>query len=91
MISRPSFAAHQHYQRLPFLLRRAPRRASMLLSTIAMQDEYDLDGTEDSTGRNDRLAALREPSLRAALLALGVGAIWAALSRWRRSRPSDVW
>jgi len=35
--------------------------------------------------------ALREPSLRAALLALSVGLLWAALSRWRRRRPADLW
>lgn len=30
-------------------------------------------------------------SLRAALLALGLGVVWIAYSRWRRRRPADLW
>jgi hypothetical protein len=36
-------------------------------------------------------AALREPSLRAAMVAFGAGVVWAALVHWRRSRPEDPW
>jgi hypothetical protein len=47
---------------------------------------------EDPHGRDHRFStALRDPSLRAALLALGVGVIWTALSRWRRRRAADLW
>ena len=38
-----------------------------------------------------RTAADGELSLRAALLALGIGLLWAALSRSRRRRPTDLW
>jgi hypothetical protein len=38
-----------------------------------------------------RAAADGESSLRAALLALGIGVIWAALSHRRRRRPTDLW
>jgi hypothetical protein len=64
---------------------------SVTVAVMKLQDEDDLDDTQDSGDPSDRLALLREPSLRAALLALGMGAIWAALSRWRRRRPSDLW
>ncbi len=60
--------------------------------TLPMRERGDRYQEDDVAGEDDRLAAaLREPSLRAALLAIGVGLIWTALSRWRRSRTPDLW
>jgi hypothetical protein len=48
-------------------------------------------GDDQSTPERGRLAALSEPSLRAALLALGLGLTWLALSRGRQRRAPDLW
>jgi hypothetical protein len=57
-----------------------------------------MPGPDDQAARNDAemphahlSTVLREPSLRAALLAAGLAITWAAISRWQRSRPSPLW
>ena len=61
-------------------------------------DGADQDGADQDSDERDRLqdsdalkAALGEPSLRAAIVALAAGVVWAALSHWQRSRPGDPW
>ena len=49
------------------------------------------DDDESSAPDQGGGAALQEPALHAALLALGLGVIWAVLSRGRRRRPTDLW
>jgi hypothetical protein len=49
------------------------------------------DDDENSAPDQGGTAALQEPALHAALLALGLGVIWAGLSRARRRRPTDLW
>jgi hypothetical protein len=57
--------------------------------TDRRQDKLEEDKHEtDDAGPS---AILNEPALRAALLALGVGLVWAALSQRRQQRPTDVW
>jgi len=58
--------------------------------TTPEQDNLD-EGDECPAHEQGRTAALSEPALRAALLALGLGVIWAVLSRGRRRRPTDLW
>jgi hypothetical protein len=56
-------------------------------------DEQEPESEAHDRGAPDHplSTALRDPPLRAALLALGVGIVWAALAVGRRRRPTDVW
>ena len=58
---------------------------------VAGPDSDTAVGDDQSARARGRLAALSEPSLRAALLALGMGLTWLSLSRGRRRRAPDVW
>ena len=57
----------------------------------AMEQDRDLEAKGGSEDPNEPVAALAEPSLRAAALALGVGIVWVVFAYWRRRRPSDAW
>jgi hypothetical protein len=56
-----------------------------------MTDREHPAARSERHGPDQRVAAPGGPSLRAALLALGLGVLWAALSRWRRRGPADLW
>ena len=59
---------------------------------VTTPEQGDLDEDDERPVREQgRTAALSEPAVRAALLALGLGLIWAVLSRGRRRRPTDLW
>ena len=71
------------------MLSRDPRRAG---ADVAAPDQGDLVKDHDGpVAEQGRTATPGEPSLRAAVLALGIGLLWAALSRGRRRRPTDLW
>jgi hypothetical protein len=57
-----------------------------------MPEQGNLEGDDERrAGEQGGTAALSEPALRAAVLALGLGLLWAVLSRGRRRRPTDLW
>jgi hypothetical protein len=59
---------------------------------VTTPEQGNLDQDDDRLVHDQgRAGALGEPALRAALLALGLGLIWAVLSRGRRRRPTDLW
>lgn len=59
---------------------------------VTTPEQGNLDQDNDRLVHDQgRTGALSEPALRAALLALGLGLIWAMLSRGRRRRPTDLW
>ena len=68
---------------------RAIRHSGADAATPEQGDPEQHDG--GPTRGQGGTAAMTEPSLRAALLALGIGLVWAALSRGRRHRPTDLW
>jgi hypothetical protein len=57
-----------------------------------LEDDDHLDDADKRAAREQgRTAAPSEPTLRAALLAVGLGLLWAVLSSGRRRRPTDLW
>jgi hypothetical protein len=69
--------------------RRDLRRAG---ADVATPDRGDLVKDNDRPfAEQGRTGTPGEPSLRAAVLALGIGLLWAVLSRGRRRRPTDLW
>jgi hypothetical protein len=64
----------------------------MSASTVTRAEQGNLGEDEERHGQDQgRTVGLREPTLRAALLALGLGLIWAVLSRGRRRHGADLW
>jgi hypothetical protein len=58
---------------------------------VAGPDRDTAAGDDRSAPDKGCFAGPGEPALRAALLALGMGLTWLALSRGRRRRAPDLW